>query len=38
MKRAYIKPSIVALGLLRSVTKLVYSNDPYGRDPKRCEP
>jgi hypothetical protein len=25
MKKAYVKPSIMALGLLRSVTKCVYS-------------
>ena len=25
MKKAYLRPSITALGLLRSVTKLVFS-------------
>jgi hypothetical protein len=33
MKKAYVKPSIMALGLLRSVTKSVYS----GNDPKMCD-
>jgi hypothetical protein len=28
MKKAYLKPSMTALGLLRSITKLVFSNDP----------
>ncbi len=27
MKKAYVKPSITALGLLRSVTKCVYSGN-----------
>lgn len=33
MKKAYIKPSIMSLGLLRSVTKLVFS----GNDPRNCD-
>lgn len=27
MKKAYVKPSIMALGLLRSVTKCVFSGN-----------
>ncbi len=34
MKKAYVKPSIMALGLLRSVTKSVYSG---GNDPRWCD-